>query len=342
MMPTIETPRPPGFENLLAILRREEASRPTLFEFIGDPAVMLGEPHVEGTLDERMFQLSRAFLETGYDFATLPPWLTGFLEFEKGDRHKGESVSQNEGGLIFDEASFEAYPWPRPQEQDYSKINDWGKFLPSGAKFLAIGPSGVLENLTDLVSFEELCYMIADEPELVQAIVDRVGQCLLTYYERMIEFEEIGAAVVNDDWGFKTQTMLSPADMRRFIFPWHQRIVAAIHAAGKPAILHSCGNMGQVWEDIIEEMNYDGKHSYEDIIMPPEQAYAELGDRIAVMGGLDMDFLCRERPEKIRERARGLLEQTGNVGYALGSGNSIARYVPREAFRAMTAVALAG
>jgi len=70
-------------------------------------------------------------------------------------------------------------------------------------------------------------------------------------------FETVGALIANDDWGFKTQTMLSPADLRRYVFPWHERIVETIHAAGKPAILHSCGFAGEIMDDIIDGMKYD-------------------------------------------------------------------------------------
>lgn len=77
------------------------------------------------------------------------------------------------------------------------------------------------------------------------------------------------------------------------------------------------------------------------MFLPVEEAYERFGDRIAIMGGMDMDFLCRKSPEAIRKRARNLLAlAAGKGGYALGSGNSIARYVPRENFLALRDVAL--
>ena len=62
-MTPIETPRPPDFENLLAVLRRETPSRPTLFEFIGSPRVMLGEEEEAAGSPERIIQHFRCFLE---------------------------------------------------------------------------------------------------------------------------------------------------------------------------------------------------------------------------------------------------------------------------------------
>ena len=146
--------------------------------------------------------------------------------------------------------------------------------------------------------------------------------------------------ISNDDWGFKTQTMLPPEMLREFVFPWHKKIVQTIHKVGKPAILHSCGNLDKVMDDVINDMNYDAKHSFEDEIISVEDAYERWGDSIAILGGIDLDFLVRGSKEKIVKRSKGLLKQTRDRGgYALGSGNSIPPYVPFENYFAMLSAA---
>ncbi len=133
------------------------------------------------------------------------------------------------------------------------------------------------------------------------------------------------------------QTLLSPDMLRKYVFPWHKKIVEAAHKNGKPAVLHSCGYMVEIMEDIIEDMKYDGKHSYEDNIVPVEEAYQRWGGRIAILGGLDVDFLIRSENEEIVKRAKNMLEITKEKGgYALGSGNSIPEYIPNEKYFAMT------
>lgn len=149
--------------------------------------------------------------------------------------------------------------------------------------------------------------------------------------------------MVNDDWGFKTQTMLSPTDMRRFVFPWHQRMVELIPASGRQAILHSCGYMKDVWNDIIDVMRFDGKHSYEDLIQPVEVAYEEFHGRVAILGGIDVDFLCRATAEQVYSRCRDMIERSRDRGgYALGAGNSITSYLPPENYFAMAKAAWDG
>ena len=120
----------------------------------------------------------------------------------------------------------------------------------------------------------------------------------------------------------------------------HQRIVEAVHTAGKPVILHSCGHFDRILDDMVA-MGVDGRHSYEDTILPVEQAYELYRDKFAIIGGIDVDFICRAEPEEVYERAKALLEQTANRGgYALGTGNSVPDYVPDENYFAMIRAAL--
>jgi uroporphyrinogen decarboxylase len=151
----------------------------------------------------------------------------------------------------------------------------------------------------------------------------------------------VGVCVVNDDWGFKTQLMFPPEMMELYVFPYIRKIVEVIHANGKPAILHSCGNLKEIMDVVIDELKLDGKHSFEDGIIPVEKAYGFWHDRIAIMGGIDMDFLARLSPEEVYLRASRLLELTfDSGGFALGSGNSIPDYVPVENYLAMIRAAV--
>lgn len=319
----------PCFDNLLAVLRGEEPKRPTLFEMFMHTALheKLAGPEYANPQNEleEMRLLVQAFRAAGYDYATVRG---SDFRFPTGEQHMQKTRSLNEGSLIHNRRSFEEYPWPDPDAFDYSRLEKITSELPAGMKLVVMGPGGVLENVIDLVGYENLCYMLIDDRELVEDIFAAVGSRLVRYYEITAAYPTVGALISNDDWGFKSQTMLAPRDMRQLVFPWHEQIVSAIHAAGKPAILHSCGNLEAVMNDIIDGMKYDGKHSFEDNILPVEEAYERWGERIAILGGIDLDFVCRETPENIRCRAEAMLERAkGRGGYALGSGNSIPEYV---------------
>jgi len=333
--------RKPDFRNLLKVLERGKPERPTLFEFFmnvplyrrlaGNPAGPDGKP-LEGCP-----LMAKAFEVAGYDYLNILPSDFGFPTKEAPHL---ASRSMDACAIITDRASFRSYNWRDPDAADYSAIESTAAILPPGMKLIVWGPNGVLENVMCLVGYQGLCLMLADDPRLAGDVFDAVGSRLLRYYEICAAREAVGTLISNDDLGFNTQTMISPADLRRHVFPWHKKIVNAIHAAGKPAILHACGQIEAVMDDIIDDMGYDGKHSYEDKILPVEQAYERWGRRIAILGGIDVDFVCRSSPEAVRARSAAMLQRASARGsYALGTGNSVPEYVPQDNYLAMISAA---
>lgn len=332
--------RPPDFNNLLRVLRRERPARPTLFEFFFNEPLrdqLCGDEWQDAPADVRpLLRWVHAFRNAGYDYATLPGWVFKPLQFPQPERDKAESHSLNEAPLICDRASFERYPWPTINPDDYALLDRLAPHVPAGMKVIVHMPSGVLENAESLLGFENLCLLLVDDRPLVRDVCDALGSRMLEHAERALRRDIVGAVIYNDDWGFKTQTMIAPDDLREFVFPWARKVVAAAHAAGRPAILHSCGHFEQIIDDIVDDMKFDARHSYEDAIVPVEQAYERLHGRIAVLGGIDVDFLARRTPDEIAARCQAMIDRTRDRGgYALGSGNSIPPYVPLENYLAM-------
>lgn len=288
---------------------------------------IFNDSHVsQEEITQIILDLIHAYCSLGYDYATIR--IPGF-SFPNKEHEKGKTISLNAGSVIFDRESFEKYPWTDPEKADYALLSRLDERLPEGMKLIVWGLGGILENVISLVGYENLCYMVIDEPELAAEIFEAVGSRFVRFYKLCSSYNAVGAVISNDDWGFNSQAMLSIEDMRKYVFPWHQKVVEAIHASGKPAILHSCGNLANVMEDIIEVMKYDAKHSYEDKIVPVEEAYERWGDKITILGGIDLNFLIRAPKEEIYNRAAALVDKAKTKGgYALGSGNSIPDYVP--------------
>jgi uroporphyrinogen decarboxylase len=331
--------RKPDIENLYKALRGEQPDRPVLFElFLNDPLYrrLAGDTRAWRSPLERLQTVVEACRAGGYDYASSNAC---DMHFPTKKRQSKATVSLNDGFVITDEAGYEAYPWPDPDSFDYSRLQDIR--LPDGMKLMVMGPCGVMENAIALMGYENMCYMQYENPNLLKTVIDQVGARLVRYYANALTFDSVGLICGNDDWGFNTQTFFSPAAMREYFLPWHQKIVAAAHAAGRPAVLHSCGNLSHVIDDVID-MGYDAKHSYEDNILPVEQAYDQWHGRIAIFGGIDVDFMVRSEPDAITRRCRAMLERScqGGGGYALGTGNSVPEYLTDEKYFAMTRAAL--
>lgn len=238
-------------------------------------------------------------------------------------------------GPIGSWADFDAYRWPGPEDISYRALDYTGRHLPDGMKIIA-ACDGVFEWAKAMMGLETFSFALMDDPDLVAAVCQRVGELTANACRSIVSMSNVGALFVSDDMGYFTATLISPKHLRKYIFPWTKRIAEVAHGGGIPFLLHACGNVAAVMDDLIEDVGIDGKHSYEDKIKPVEKVMEAWGDRISVLGGVDMDVLARGSEQQVRDRVRQILDFCGpRGGYCLGSGNTAANYIPLNNFLAM-------
>ena len=137
-------------------------------------------------------------------------------------------------------------------------------------------------------------------------------------------------------WDTNRRPCYRPAICASYVFPYERRFVEIAHAHDKPFVLHSCGNLEKIMDELIGSVGIDAKQSFEDIIMPVSEVKRRWGDRIAILGGVDMDYLCRHSAEEVRAYTRQVIEAcVPGGGYALGTGNTVANYIPIQNYVAM-------
>ena len=120
------------------------------------------------------------------------------------------------------------------------------------------------------------------------------------------------------------------------IIPIYRRIIDRVHHDQKPFLLHSCGAIFAVMDDLINDARIDAKHSNEDSIAHFTEWVDQYGDRIGNFGGIDTDVICQQSPDDIHAYVTDCLNKVkGKGGVAFGSGNSIPDYTPVEGYLAM-------
>ena len=210
--------------------------------------------------------------------------------------------------------------------------------LPPGMKAFGGCGYGIFEASQDLVGFESLCMMQYNDPELFADLFQKIGDLYMTLWSRMIK--DYGDIFVffrmGDDLGYKTSTMLAPKTLRQFVLPQHKRLIDLIHQGDKKFLLHSCGCIFSVMEDIIG-LGIDAKHSNEDQIAPFDRWIDQYNDRIGLFGGIDVNTLCQDKHDAIYQEVleKGTRFRSKAKGFGMGSGNSIPGYVSVEGFMAM-------
>ncbi len=281
------------------------------------------------------FQVYNGFFrQVGYDVITFEQCITAAMP-------PGGALC---GGMgpIQDRATLNEFPWAdipaRWYEMAAPRFEALGNHMPNGMKGIGGVGNGVFEIAEDLVGLQYLPFLEFDEPEAYADLFKRIGDLMEVIWTRFLkEFGDIYCVCrFGDDLGFRNSLLTMPSTVREHIIPQYKRIVDLVHASGKPFLLHSCGCIFEVMEDLIAT-GIDAKHSNEDAIAPFERWIADYGDRLGLLGGIDMDFIVSQTPEKIRgtviEKANSY-RKTAH-GYAIGTGNSIPDYVPAINYLAM-------
>lgn len=355
----------PDFETLRRVIMRETTGCPVpLIELVvdGDPMSALTgletpvssmlelesliEP--DGTVSQdsyrkgiQLMDLSLAFAKkVGYDYVTTIPIIpiprTSHRISEEVPGQVKKRAWQNEhNGIITDRASFNDYPWPAVDANALVSIDYLAPQLPDGMKIIVFY-NGIFEDLRALMGFEQMAIKSIREPELIGDILERLTVIAEDAIDMAAAKPSVGAIFYAEDMGFNTGTMLAPEFFKEWVIPRLKRIADACHRHGKPFLLHSCGQVDALMEDLIETVGIDAFHSFEDNIEPVESFYERYHDRISILGGLDVNLLANGTEEQVRARCRQILDACGpGGGYAMGSGNSVTNYCKIENFYAM-------
>ncbi len=360
----LKEPRPDAARFIDALTGKVQPGAPPLVEYLVDDLVM--QPVVEDLLEADWVPQSTAVLkpdrDTKSDRDTQKRHLDMFIEFwhrlgydivrfERGlhfpenkldtddtarGSNKQRAWADEHRGSIMNRKDFDSYPWPKLEEVDFFPFEYIDSHLPDGMGMVTCHAAGIFEHLSWIMSYEGLALSLYDDPDLVKDVADRIGTLMLGFYRHLLDLDHVVAIFPGDDMGFKTGTLVSPEALREYCLVWHRKIAALVHEKELPYFLHSCGDLSAILDDLIDDVKIDGKHSYENTIMPVDEFQRQYGHRIAVLGGLDLNILSRASPDEVRVQTRGLMETCGARGrYAVGSGNSIPSYIPVENYLSM-------
>lgn len=234
-------------------------------------------------------------------------------------------------GMIRSWNDFERFPWRRAQEMlsTYGDhLEHLSKILPDGMKIAS--QAAIFEPVMEwLLGYEGLFYLSLDQPDLVQAVLNQVGGLVYESYKIAAPFKKVGVIWHGDDLGFKTSTVLSPELLRKWVFPWFKKYAEIARQYHKPFWYHCCGYKEAIMEDLIEEVQINALHAFEDSCCPVEEYKKRYGNRIGLIGGIDIDKLTRLDEGHLRGYIRSVLNTCMKGGrYVLGSGNSICNFIP--------------
>ena len=329
----------PDITQLLHTLRRKPATHIPLVELGIHPQIkerFLGRPIV--TLRDEVAFWFRA----GYDYVKLQPT----ADFNPGKIGLSENVTFNDDGTLFrkwateskgvitTDEEFERYQFPSKEDFGYDRFDEIRQELLAGMG--VIGQYGDIFTMTwEMMGFEYFSMALFENPSLVKRLNDTVGELVLSMFERMAAHPGVDILWYTDDIAYTNGLLVSPATLQELFFPWLRRIGDLAKQYHKPLMYHTDGVLWDVFDEIID-CGIDAIHPLEPKAMALTEVKAKVGDRLCLIGHVDVDLLARGTPDEVRAKVRQNIAEAGyNGGYCVGSGNSIPEYVKYENYIAM-------
>ena len=185
--------------------------------------------------------------------------------------------------------------------------------------------------LMELFGYQEALMYLIDEPERCEAILAAYTQGAA---DLGAEQARRGVDAVLISSAFAGGGFISPRQYDRFVLPFEAEVVRRVHAAGAPVYTHTCGDIG----DRLERMVQTGIDGIDTLDPPPlgsvelADAKRRVGDRVFFKGNIDaVNTLLKKSRAEVRADALARL-QVGSPGggYILSSACSVSPRVPPE------------
>ena len=202
--------------------------------------------------------------------------------------------------------------------------------------FVASSPGGITMNTyTSLRGRQQAMTDLYDRPDFVSAAMDMQAEVMIERAERLVA-AGIDALYIGDPAA--SASLISPKHFERFCLPAYQKFCRNFRERIL-IYIHICGNSSP----ILEMMADTGAHVVEPLDplggVSVADARRRVGDRVALMGGVNTLTLAGGTPADVRAEAIRKCREGGPRGYVLAAGDMVPPDTPMENLVAMVEVA---
>lgn len=141
----------------------------------------------------------------------------------------------------------DAWDWEKAKEIDNVAHIDRENHLVN-----VIVCNGMFERLHVLMGFENALCALIEEPEAVGKFFDAMVEYKTALIRKLKEHYNPDVITFHDDWGTQKALFISPKLWRELIKPRMKKIIDFAHSCNIGFIMHSCGKLDEIIEDICE------------------------------------------------------------------------------------------
>jgi uroporphyrinogen decarboxylase len=263
----------------------------------------------------------------------------GYFEPVGNDRFKDffgviwdRSIDKDIGnveGQVLPQPALAGYQFPDPlADLHFSDIPGLVEKYPDRFRLFEIGFS-MYERAWTLRGMEALLMDLVINPDFVHELMGAICDYNIKQIKHALNYD-IDAVKLGDDWGQQRGLIMGQESWNEFIRPYLARIFKVIKDAGKYVFIHSCGDVDELFDPLVE-IGLDNFNPFQPEVMDIYELLPAYRGRLSFHGGLSTQrILPYGSVNDVIEESGKLLELGSAGGYIFAPSHDVEGDVPLE------------
>lgn len=225
-------------------------------------------------------------------------------------------------GSVISEPTMKNYSFPDPADERYfADIETSVKAKPDMFRLFEIGFS-LYERAWTLRGMENLLMDFMINPQFVHDLLTAIADYNIAQVREAVKYD-IDAVAFGDDWGQQHGLIMGYETWKEFIYPQLKRMYDAVHAEGKYVFIHSCGDVDELFDDLIE-IGVNCFNPFQPEVMDVYDLMKKYRGRLAFHGGLSIQkTLPYGTREEVKAESEKLLKAGLEGSYIFSPSHSV-------------------
>jgi uroporphyrinogen decarboxylase len=225
-------------------------------------------------------------------------------------------------GIVLPEPTLTGYEFPNPHDpRFFEDIEREISNKPDMFRVFQIGFS-LFERAWAMRGMVNLLMDFCNNPGFVHQLMGRICDYNVAQVDKALEYD-IDAVYFGDDWGQQYGLIMGYDFWKEFIYPYLQIMYSRVKKAGKYVMIHSCGNVEELFDDLVE-IGVDCFNPFQPEVMDIWSILPRYREHLAFHGGLSIQkTLPFGTREDVMDVSKRLLKLGKNGGYIFSPSHSV-------------------